>query len=407
MAGYVVAQAGAYISFLPLLLILTPLKAQALAPDHKAALLSQIASLGAVVAALSNLLAGWISDHTRLRWGRRRPWIVAGAVATALSYGLVANSRTPAALVGAILTFQLVFNFAFAPLAALIPDRVPDHQKGWLAALTGLGLPIGSVVGSWVVGMLVLGEGARYLALGAIVVLAIAPFGLLIRDPLPAVLPRPAVPALEGRSRAALGWPSSLRWPRFSADFVYVWIGRCLVQTAFGLVQIYLLFFLQEALGYGVARVGRPETDMARLSLVFALANVVTGLVAGRLSDRLGRRKPFVMAGAAIMAVASLGLATAHVWPVILAAYALLGCGAGCFFAADLALVTQLLPSSRNVGRDLGVVNLSITIPQVAAPALAGLLLSAPGADLRWIFIVATGLGLAGAAMVGLIRGIR
>ncbi len=394
------AQIGAYISFLPLLLILVPLEAAALAPDHKAALLGEIASLGAVVAGGSNVLAGWVSDHTRSPWGRRRPWIVGGALATAFSYGLIVAARTPLALIGAILAFQLAFNFAFAPLLALIPDRVPDRQKGWVSALAGLGMPLGSFIGAFVVGVLVRDETQRFAALGAIVVAAIVPFAVLIRDPAPG----PAV--ASARDRVAAGRIGRGSRP-FKADFAYVWVGRCFVQMAFGLVQIYLLFYLQDSLAYGVVRPGRPETDMARLSVVFAIANVTSGLLAGRLSDHLGRRKPFVMGGALAMAAAAGGLAAARAWPQMAASYALLGCGAGCYFAVDLALVSQVLPSSRTVGRDLGLVNLSITIPQVAAPALASLLLTLPGANLRWVFAVAAALATLGAAMVTAIRQIR
>src|ERR1700761_2571530 len=65
ITGFVVAQVGAYVSFLPLLQILVPLKAAALAPGSKAVLVSQIALLGALVAALTNLTVGFLSDRTR------------------------------------------------------------------------------------------------------------------------------------------------------------------------------------------------------------------------------------------------------------------------------------------------------------------------------------------------------
>jgi MFS family permease len=402
MAGYVVAQVGAYVSFLPLLLILAPMKAAVLAPGHKAQLLSLISALGALTAAASNLAAGWASDRTRGSWGRRRPWIFGGAIATALSYGLIARAHTPLALTASILVFQLVFNFAFAPLAALIPDRVPDRQKGWVSALTGLGLPLGSVIGSAVVAALATNEAGCFAALGLIVAGTMAPFALAIRDPLP---PGPAPAGMRGPAGSA----GRALWGdfAFSADFAYVWIGRCLVQTAFSLAQVYLLYFLEQALVYGVDRAGRPETDMARLSAIFAIANVGCGLLAGRLSDRLRRRKPFVIVGALVVGAAALGLASAHAWPVIAASYAILGCGAGCYFAADLALVAQVLPSLTTAGRDLGVVNLSSTLPQVAGPALAGLLLSLAGPDLRWVYGAAALLAVTGAAMAAPIRHVR
>jgi MFS family permease len=140
---------------------------------------------------------------------------------------------------------------------------------------------------------------------------------------------------------------------------------------------------------------------------VFAVANVATGLAAGWLSDQVAQRKPFVMLGGAIIAASALGLVASHGWPLIIASYAVLGCGTGCYFAIDLALVAQVLPSNRNIGRDLGVINLAMTIPQIVAPAMAGLLLSLPGANLHWVFAASAVLAVVGAAMAAPIRGIR
>jgi MFS family permease len=391
LAGFVVAQVGAYVSFLPLLQILVPLQAAALAPTHKAELVAAVSFFGAAVAGLSNLAAGWVSDRTRWRWGRRRPWIIIGAVATAASYALIAAADSPAALLFSVLVFQLCFNIAFAPLLTLIPDRVPDAQKGWASALASLGMPIGSAIGSSVVGMALHGRVERFAALAAMVLVTLVPFALLIRDPLPS-----ATPARSVGSKTA-----------YSRDFVFVWLSRCLVLTAFSLGQIYLLFYLEELLGYGAGREGGPEADVARLAVVFGFADTMAGLLAGRASDRLGRRKGFVIAGAVGIAAGMGGLALAGGWIQALIGYGVLGVGAGVYYAVDLALIAQVLPSARSVGRDLGLINLSNALPQVVAPALAGLLLSQPGASTRSVFALAAVLGVVGALTVIPVRRVR
>jgi len=394
ITGFVVAQVGAYVSFLPLLQILTPLKAAVLAPASKAELVSQIALLGAVVAALANLLVGFLSDRTRGRWGRRRPWIVIGAVLAAASYGLIDLANSPLTLVASILVFQLAFNLAFAPLQALVPDRVPDRQKGWVSAMASLGLPLGSVIGSVLVGVLVHDMMMRFVALAAIVLATLVPFALAIRDPLPEAPPPPL---------------SRLRfsWPRFTADFSFVWVGRCFVLTAFSMAQIYLLLYLQETFAAHVAQGWTPEAEMARMAVVFGVANAAVGVLAGRASDLLGRRKLFVFGGAVVLGGAMLGLALARGWLGVAISYGVLGCGAGCYFAVDLALIAQVLPSASSVGRDLGVINLSNTVPQIAAPAIAGVLLAAPNASIRWVFALAAVLAVLGAGMVLPIRRVR
>lgn len=394
IAGFVLAQVGAFVSFLPLLQIVLPLKVSLLAPGQKAELLGMVASLGALAAALANLGAGWISDRTRGRWGRRRPWLLAGAAATAASYALVGLARTPASLIVAMLVFQVAFNFVFAPLLALIPDRVPHAQRGWVAALAGLGFPLGSMVGSAVVGGWLSSEPARLSALAAIVLISIVPFALLIRDPQPAAPPprvtEAASPAQQGLAR----------------DFLWVWMGRFLVVTALSLVQTYLLFYVRDGVGHGGSDAGAAR-GVAQLAIISGVFNVAAGLVAGRLSDRLGRRKVFVMGGAVVMAASLVGLALARDWGAVIVLYAVYGCGVGSYYAADLALVTQVLPSAQGAGRDLGVVNLSNTAPQILAPWAAGLLLQAGHADIRWVLGLAAVASVAGALAVTPVRMVR
>jgi MFS family permease len=397
IAGFVLAQVGAFVSFLPLLQIILPLKVSLLAPERKAEMLGLVASLGALAAAAANLAAGWISDRTRSPLGRRRPWLLIGAAGTAASYALIGWATTPGALIAAMLAFQVAFNVLFAPLLALIPDRVPVAQRGWVAALAGLGFPLGSMVGSAVVGAWLVTEPARLAALAAIVLVTIAPFALLIREP----------PAATGVRRVSAPSPPPLPGDQAVArDFGRVWLGRFLVVMALSLVQTYLLFYVRDGLGHG-----RTDADAARevaeLAIISGVVNVAAGLAAGHLSDRLGRRKAFVAAGATIMAGGLIGLALAHDWAVVTVLYAVYGCGAGCYYAADLALVTQVLPSAHRSGRDLGLVNLSNTIPQVLAPWTAGLLLQTLQADIRWVLVLAAAVSLTGALAIIPVRTVR
>ena len=138
IATLALAYVGAFIAFVPLLSLLVPLQAQALAPMDKIGLLSLVTLLGAVVASAANLAVGWASDRTRHRLGRRRPWIAAGLIGVMLAYFLIATASGPASLVAGVVVFQLAFNMLFAPLTAILADRVPDRQKGRVAAFLGL-----------------------------------------------------------------------------------------------------------------------------------------------------------------------------------------------------------------------------------------------------------------------------
>ena len=99
--------------------------------------------------------------------------------------------------------------------------------------------------------------------------------------------------------------------------------------------------------------------------------------------------------------------ALTHDWMAVVGAYALYGCGAGCYYAADMALITQVLPSARDAGKDLGIVNLSNTLPQSVAPLLGVWFLGGGHADYRSLFLVAAGMSVLGGLMVTAIRKVR
>lgn len=401
IAGYTVAQIGAFISFMPLLQVLLPLKAAALDPVDKTILLSQVMFCGALVASLANLLAGAVSDRTASRFGRRRPWLLAGAAGTALSYGAIWTADSKASLILALIGFQIAFNLMYAALTALLPDQVPDAQKGRVAAFLSLGNPIGTVVGAVVIGGLILSPGTRYLALAAAPLLMVAPFALWLRDPPLAADSRP-----PWNLRAFLGglWVN----PRAHPDFAYAWLGRFLVLVAISLVQCYMLYYLQDTVGYERLFPGHTaESGLAVLTAVSTAANVGGALLGGVLSDRLRRRRLFAGGAAVLIAGAIATFALAPSWPIVLAAYVVYGCGSGCYYAVDIALVAQVLPSTRDVGKDLGVINLANTLPQALAPLLAlGALGGAP-TDYRTLFLIAAGLAAAGALAVAPIKGVR
>ncbi len=399
IAAFTLAQVGAYVSFVPLFQILLPLKAEQIDPAHKAVLLSQVTLYGALVAGIANLLAGAISDRTASRFGRRRPWMLVGALGTLAAYGAIFRADTAAELLGGILVFQLMFNFLFAALLAVMADRVPDHKKGLVSGLMALGLPLGTFGGTALVGGLLQGEGARFAALGLVTALAIIPFPLRLDDP-------------PLRARPPFLLPDFIKglWvdPRAHPDFAFAWAGRFLVLVAFSLVQSYMLYYLQDSLHYARLFPGlRAEGGLAVLAAIAAVGNVIFAIVGGVLSDRIGRRKVFVVVGALLIAAAIAILALVPSWPAVMAAYVLYGCGSGCYYAVDMALITQVLPSARDVGKDLGIINLSNTLPQAVAPLLGVWFLGAARADFRSLFLLAAGLCLIGGMMVLPIRKVR
>lgn len=401
IAAYTLAQVGAFVSFQPLLQVLLPLKAEAIDHASKAVVLSQVAFYGAIAASIANLLAGAISDRTTSRFGRRRPWMVVGAIGASLAYLAIMNAKTPLALIGGVILFQLTFNLCFSALVAVMPDRVPDTQKGMVAAFLSLGNPIGTAFGAVMIGGLLVVEWQRYAAISAALLLGLAPFVIRLKDP---PLAKADVPPFHLREFIAGLWVS----PRKHPDFAFAWAGRFMVLVALSLVQSYMLYFLQDVVDYPRLFPGhRSEEGLAILATVSTVFNVICAMIGGVLSDRMQRRKLFAFGAALTIAASMVVFSLTTDWTVLLAAYVVYGCGAGCYCAVDIALVTQVLPSQRDAGKDLGVINLANTLPQALAPALAVWSLGPTHVNFQLFFLMAAGLALAGGLTILPIRGVR
>jgi MFS family permease len=75
------------------------------------------------------------------------------------------------------------------------------------------------------------------------------------------------------------------------------------------------------------------------------------------------------------------------------------------FMSVDFALMTDVLPTALDRGKDLGVINVANSLPQVAAPAIAAPIVTHLG-GYRVLYGLAAAVGLAGAVLVGRIRGV-
>ena len=129
---------------------------------------------------------------------------------------------------------------------------------------------------------------------------------------------------------------------------------------------LYLFYYLQDEVG-----VADPDTGVLILTAVYSVCVLVTAISFGRWSDRSARRKVFVTASGWVMAAAGVVLALWPTWQGALLGAIILGAGFGVYLSVDFALLTEVLPNARNRGKDLGVINIANSLPQVLAPAMA------------------------------------
>ena len=353
-----------------------------------------ISGIAGAFALVAYPLAGALSDRTTSRWGRRRPWILGGALLFAVALGLLGHQTTLIG-VGAFWTLAIVgFCVLTAALTATISDQVPVDQRGvisgWIAAPQAIGLVLGLVL----VEALGLDTVTGYLVMAGIVVALVIPFLIVAREPALAKADRPA---LTGRTLLAGFWIS----PRKHPDFGWTLLGRVLVNIGNALGTTLLLYFLL----FGLERED-AEGDLILLSLVYVVFIVASSLLLGRWSDRIGRRKPFVVVSALFQAVAAALLAFVPDFTVTMIGGALLGIGYGAFLSVDQALATQVLPDAATRGKDLGIMNIATTVPQAVAP-LVGAWLVAAVAGFTGLFVVSAVATVLGALAVLPVRSVR
>jgi MFS family permease len=358
-AGLSLATLAVFMAFMTPIQILLPLQLQHIDPHHKSAALSLVTGLGALVAVLANPVAGALSDRTTSRFGRRRPWILGGALAGAAGLALTASQHTVAGVAVGWCVAQAGLNAMLAGVTTPIADRVPLAQRAQVSGWTGIMQSCGLVLGALITTLAVTGIWSGYGTLAVLTVALALPFVLRHDEP---ALPRALRPALDPRAFARSFWVS----PRQHPDFGWAWLTRFLINLGNALGTLYLFYFLSDAVHYG-----DPGTGVLVLTVVYTVFAALTAIPVGAVSDRVGRRRSFVVLCSLVMAAAALLLALLHTWPAALAAAAVLGAGYGVYLAVDQALVTQVLPEARDRAKDLGVINIANSGPQVLAPAIA------------------------------------
>ncbi|WDZ84596.1 MFS transporter [Micromonospora cathayae] len=399
IALLVAANLGVWMAFFTPIQVLLPQQIELIDPDRKETMLAVVTGVGALAAVLANPLVGALSDRTVLRvggreLGRRHLWTAGGALLGAAALALLAGQRSVLGVTVGWVAAQVCFNAMLASLTAAVPDRVPVAQRGAVSGWVGIPQALGLVLGVVLVTAVVTGNAAGYLAVAAVVLLSALPFALLTPDD---PLPRTHRPALRLRALLAGLWIDPRRYP----DFGWAWITRFLVQLGNALGTLYLLYFLTDEV-----RHPDPEGGLLVLIGLYTLGLTVTTVLAGWLSDRTGRRKVFVVASGVVMAVAAVLLAVAPVWSTAVGAALLLGAGYGVYLSVDAALITQVLPAAADRARDLGVINIANSAPQVLGPALSAPIVVHLG-GYPALYLVTAVVTLLGGVLVWKIRAVR
>ncbi len=392
VARVTLAGLGVWAGFFGPIQVLLAQQAEAVAPGDKEFVFGLVTGLGSAVSVVANPLFGALSDRTTSRFGRRVPWVAGGAVAGALALLLLSVADSVAVMVLAWCLAQAALNAMYAALTATVPDQVPVAQRGvvggWVAVSQTFGI-VGGVGIATVTG----GIAAGYVATAVVVLVLVVPYLLGSRD-----LRLDAAHRHPWDTGAFLRgfWLSPRRYP----DFAWAWLTRFLVNLGNAMGTLLLYFYLDDAVGYD-----DPEAGVFVLTVIYALFIVASTVVSGAWSDRVGRRKVFVIVAGLVTGAAALTLAVTQTWPGALVGAAVLGIGYGIYLSVDFALCTEVLPDEEARAKDLGVINIANALPQVFAPFLGAFLIASLGGYVT-LYAVAAAVCVLGSVLVTRIRSV-
>jgi MFS family permease len=366
VGALVLAQLVFFIALLGPAIIGIAVKVQTIVPDEqKTSATGLVFSVGALFAVIGNVLFGRLSDRSTSRFGRRRPWIVGGTVVMTLAFVVIALGQSvPVVLAGWCLA-QLGANATLAPFVATISDQVPRFQRGSVSALLGIAQNVGILGGTYLAQifadqLVILFVVPSVFAIGAMLL-----FAFVLPDQRLTVRP----PAMAAKEWIGTLWVNPRRHP----DFAFAWWSRFLITLATFMFTAFRLFYMQDRLGLSLAD---APAAVSTGVLIYTIALVASGWVAGKVSDRIGRRKVFVAGSTLLFAVGTIMLAHVDSVAGFYLVEAVLGLAYGIYVGVDLALVVDVLPNPDDSGKDLGVFNMANALPQSAAPALGAALLA-------------------------------
>lgn len=338
--------------------------------NHKGSYLGTISVVGALAATVIQLVIGPLSDHCRLRWGRRRPFLLFGTlcgVAAMLAFGV---AQSFAGLVVSFFLIQLFINIANGPYQAFIPDHVPPANQGKAAAFMGLSQLLGEAGGPVIAGMVlsnaakVHGTSATVLAakVAAVQHLLFLDAALLITFMLVSVLAVPDEPGDEGSAWTALASLIDLGI-RENPRFYWLLVSRTVFNLGFYIALDFLAYYVQDSLKFGAGY----NTPLMYIQLIAIASALAATFPAGYLADRISKKALVYLSGA-FMFISSVAFAFAGHIGFAYVMTVFFGLGYGIFRAVDWAFACNLLPSG-GAARFMAIWSLSATLPQVLAPA--------------------------------------
>jgi len=364
---YALAAAGGAVAYVPFLTILLPLRVTEFAGQDALAVLSYTTFAGAIAASIANIGFGWLSDITKTR----RPWIGAGLVLSSCLLLLVPFASSPPLLIALIICWQIALNMMLGPLSAWAGDVVPDAQKGMLGGLLAFAPALGALSGAFITFKGLATADERLYWVAVLMLLMVGPL-LLFGKP----IKMPQLLVDRPKEVMAKNADNSARMAVWR-----MWSARLMVQIAEASLFAFLLMWFRSL---------DPQFDENKVANIFAFVlsiAVVFAILIGRWSDRVDRPIVPLVSCAATAALGLALMALAPTLPMAIAGYVIFGIASSIFLALHSSQTLRVLPRASRRGRDMGIFNLTNTVPSLIMPGLTLALVPRYGFDLLFLLL--------------------
>jgi MFS family permease len=368
-----------------------------------------------MAALLIQAFMGILTDRSTSRFGRRRPFIVAGTLGEIVVFALIGLSAGLSGMTGYWVLFglfllsMLTSNTSQAATQPLITDLVPDERKGFFSGIkAALELPVPLIFVSFVVGRLIAAGNLWGALIALMVVLFLCMSITLFIPETPLERSTPQVdwqPFLRLLTMTGvftgliltIGWlvklaisasadlPAAARTVVIGSMGVLgmgvaitlgVWlsariglgeeidrrpsfrwwvINRLAFLVGANNLASFMVFFLQEK--FTDFQAEKAAGPAARIIMFVGIFILLTAMPSGWLSDRLGK-KPLIIGSGLLAAGGTVIAVLAPNLNVIFIGACLIGAGVGFFYAANWALGTEIVPVEK-AGQFFGVANLA------------------------------------------------
>lgn len=362
--------------------LILPLQIGLLVPQREQGLvLGVIVGAAVTVGVLVNIFSGVVSDNIKLRWGKRRPYILLGTLLCSLS--LLLPVFLVLTLSVAFLSFflmQAFTNLSSGSYQPLLPDIIEGRQRGETSGLQGMMTLAGSAVGYGLTGYLV---GTGYKSYALIPMSAV--FLLTTVVTIGTIRNSDAFPVGAGRMRLREAVVEMFKVRTVVSAFFWLTVGSLLIFMGSSGLMYFEVFYFRTIL-----KIANPGYAVGIAGVVILLVSVISAVLFGFVSDRVGRRNLIIGAGL-VAGVATFFIPFLASFNIFLAVACFVGGPLGVFNSVVYALASDLAPK-QETGKYMAYYNLATGGAGAVGPFLDGIMLYLFGSSGVTAFVALFGL---------------